>query len=1121
MLKTLSMKNFCRSWCLFLFTMIFSVSLFAQNEKITLDIKSSPARAILKEIEKQCTFTFVFSGSTINSGKITSLKVSNERLEDVLKNLCKEINCEFSFVGKQIILAPLKERKESTPQQNVVKNQTATEIKGKITDDKDMPLPGAYIKVKDSNVAVVSDNNGNYQIKYGGGEITLVVSYIGFQTQEMKVRNQSVANITLFPEENQLEDAVVIGYGSVKKKDLTGSVVRITEKSIENTSFTDIGRIIQGQVSGMEIISGNGRPGDQVKIRIRGETSLQGESSPLIVIDEIPMPDDYDINLINPNDIQSIDVLKGASAAAIYGSKGSAGVILITTKRGKEDSFEVFYNGNVSTDQYIQKIKGLTAEDYKQLVASSILYNYEYQKQINPNVNKDIRTATEWGVVAVSNYFGNADTDWTDVLTRTPINTNNTVGIRGGTKTASYYASFGLTKNTGKIIGNENKRITGNFKLDLRPSKFLDIGFRVNGTNTNTLTALSMSQVYQMRPDIPAYDEAGNYYRFWSTGHNRYLDNPVQMAKEAPTKKREFRYNIDGYARINFSKNLRYQFTYSFAESRYESSNYQGSYTYAGSGGYYRGVNGILDVNNGYTTQETYDNSLNYTKDFKNQELAFMVGSSFNRDTDGYVSQNYQNFPDDYIQNAIYNATKWNYSNGSDDASAYYSFYSRLNYKYKEKYIVTGTVRRDASSKFAPAYRAGTFPSFAVAWVMSEEKFLKSNSIELTFLKLRAGWGVTGNNRIGRYSWRTMFDTSNYFDLPGSIPISIGNNLIKWEETRQIDIALDYGFWKNRITGTLGVYNKITDGLLFGFTLPLSAGVTSVNTNMAKIENKGIEFDIRAQLLEDTKWGLNVGFNISANRGKVLDMDKEIVGSAFGGTSLGSTVLKIGEPVGLIYGYRIAGIMSDPKEALLISQKEVGNYAGYGRYYYKDLNEDGKIDALYDREVIGKTQPDFYGGFNIDFRYKRLTARMMGKFSYGAQKHWSGMADQFHSNLYNPSNTLEYALYGWTPSYPNTNLQRFGAGWEKGVADNYIFDASYLKITDLTIGYDLPSNFVTKMGLSSVNIYGAVNNVITFTSYPGTNVEASTTATISGGAQDYTVYPLSRTFTLGLKFMFR
>ncbi|MCU0379148.1 MAG: TonB-dependent receptor [Bacteroidales bacterium] len=1119
----------------FVLTFLFAINLSAMvaGQSVSIDIKKGSLKDCLNEIEKQTGLGFLYSSSDVNLTSDFKVKLDNVSVNEALETILAGTKLQYEIDNKVILI---KNKEIELVPLNLIDSlagelQQRFKVSGIIKDETGQPMFGVTIIEKGTVNGTSTDAEGKYTIQVADANAKLNFSFLGYFSEEKAVNGQSSIDLIMREAVNEIEEAVVIGYGSAKKKDLTGSVVRISSEVLENTGFTSTGQILQGQVSGMEVLGGNGRPGDQVRIRIRGESSLQGDASPLIVIDEVPMPDSYDLNLLNPNDIQSIDVLKGASAAAIYGSKGSSGVLLITTRQGKQGGFEIFYNGNVSSQAYSTKIQGLSTEDYKEMVTRGVMYNYQYAKYATPKANLDIRTTSNFTGVAVPGYFGEAETDWTDYLTQTPINTNHMLGIRGGSKEASYYASFGYTKDKGKIIGNESQRMTANLKMDLRPTRYFEMGFNVSAASYPVRRSLfggdwgagdGMLLVYKARPDVPAYDESGDYFRFWSTGHNRYLDNPLQMANEAPAITKNFNYNINGYGRILFTKDLRYQLTFSYAASQYEGSLYYGSYTYTGSGGYYRGVDGELHTNSGYSNQLNLDNVIYYTKTTGRHDISLMAGATFNQDKDGNLNQIYQNFPDDYIQNTVYNATKWVSSSGSDDASAFYSLYGRANYKFGDRYLVTGTIRRDASSKFAPQYRAGWFPSVAVAWVLSEESFLKDNGFGLSFLKLRTGWGVTGNNRIGRYSWRTMFGGSEYFGQAGTIPVSIGNDEVRWEETSQIDIATDFGFFKNRLMGTFGYYYKFTDGLLFGYSLSPSAGLTSVNQNIGQIENQGLEFEMKAQIIENSDWSLFLGFNIAGNRGKVLNLDKDIAGDAYGNAvSSGATsVLKVGEPLGLIYGYRIAGVYQTAQQAYETSIAQSGNYAQLGRYYYKDLNEDGKIDALYDREVIGKTEPDFFGGLYVDARYKKLTLRVAGKFSVGAQKHWTGLQDQFHANLSNPANVLEYALWSWTPNNPTTIFQRFGAGWEKGVADNYLFDASYFKLTDITLGYDLPEAWVKKIGLSTVNFYGSVNNIFTLTTYPGTNVEAYSSG-IAGAAQDFSIYPLTRTFTLGVKIMMR
>jgi TonB-dependent starch-binding outer membrane protein SusC len=1111
----------------FLIVLLFfnlTVSASVLGQKVSLVVEDASLKDCLNIIEKQVDLGFFFNTRTAKQVKGIHVNMENAPLELVLDRILENTGLRYEIDNTVILIIKMNEPPVipalpgNKPSELVI--QQKIRVTGKVTDENQEPLIGATIFEKGTTNGVVTDNDGAFSIDVENRQSVLVISFVGYEAQELSVGNNISFRINLTPIMNLLDEAVVVGYGTRKMKDLTGSVVRINARAIETSSFTDMGRILQGQVAGMEVIAGDGRPGDQVRIRIRGESSLQGDASPLIVIDDIPMPDNYDINLINPSDIENIDILKGASAAAIYGSKGAAGVVMITTKQGRLGGFEVFYNGRVSTQVYFSDMTGLNADEFKQLIATQVVNAHLNSWATNPIANRDIRTSSNWDRVARPGYFGDADTDWVDAMTQQPMNTDHTIGIRGGSRQASYYSSFGYTETKGLIIGNESRRLTVNLNMDLRPNKWLEMGFRMNAASNPVRRSLQggdwgvsdMLQVFSMRPDIPVYNDDGSYHRFYSTGHRRYLDNPVQMAREAPQLSTNLTFSANGYSRIVFTENLRYQLTYSYSQTQGESKLFYGSYTYSGSGGYYRGVDGLLNISRSYSDQTNIDNALYYTKTTANHDISLMAGTTFNQDHAGSLRQQYQDFPDDYIQNTIYNAAKWNNSSGSDDASAYFSVYGRANYKFMDRYLVTGTLRRDASSKFAPAYRNTIFPSLALAWILSEENFLIAQPLSLSFLKLRIGWGVTGNDRIGRYAWRALFSSTDYFDQPGTIPSTVGNEQIRWEETTMLDIGIDFGFWQNRIFGTLGWYAKDTDGMLFGYQLAPSAGLRSTNMNIAQILNKGIEYDIRAQIIETRDLSLSLSFNVASNRGKVQGLNQEMVANTSGGSIASGTtsILKEGEPIGLIYGYRYDGI-----------HKELDGTYAWGRIKYKDLNGDGVLNAD-DREIIGKTQPDFFGGFRTDFRYKRVTARLTGKYSYGAQKHWTGIQDRFHSNLVNPQSQMYYAFYAWTPDNPDSPFQRYGSGWESSrFSDNLLFDASFLQFSDLNIGYDLPDKWVNRIGLSTANVYASANNLLTLTRYPGTNVESFSTSSIEGTAQDRSVYPLSRTFTLGLRFMIR
>lgn len=1105
---------------LFICSLQVSAGLHAQMSKVTLQVEQVSFETVMKMIESSTEYTFLYRNEQVASVPVITLEAKEVEVEKVLDQCLRGTNLTYQLVKQTIVIVP----KEDT---SLPVQQQRKTLQGKVLDEQGLPLPGAALVIRGSSLGTVTDANGEFKLEYTGDNIVLIVTFIGYKRQEVAVENRTEITVRMEEDTAELDDIVVVGYGTAKKKDITGSVVRISEKLIERSSYTDLGKMLQGQVAGMEIMQGTGRPGDRIRIRIRGESTLQGDASPLIVIDDVPMPEDYDINMINPNDVQNIDVLKGASAAAIYGSKGSAGVLLISTKQGRDGTPEVSYVGNVAFKNFETPVKTLNGNQFRELIHESVLYNFRYAQISNPAANYDLRAHSDYKLVVVPGYFEDANTDWMDVLSRNPINTNHTLGLRGGNKSASYYTSLGYTSDRGRIIGTDWTRITLNSSLDIRATSFLEMGLRITGSKQKIKNSLEtngwdsdypgLAFAASARPDLPVYDENGDYYRYYSTGHTRYLNNPLQLAEMAPKKMNRLNYMLSAYARVLFTPDLRYQLTYSWSEGRSDSRMFWGTYTYNGSGGYYNDAKGILQVSEGYDKQANVDNVLYYTKTLEQHDISAMIGTTFNQEMAGSLSQEYSDFPDDYIQNAVYSAARLTSNSGSDDKSAYFSVYGRVNYKYKDRYLLTATLRRDASSKFSPKNRAGWFPSLAAGWILSEEAFLKENKLGISFLKIRGGWGITGDNRIGRYTWRTRFTSADYFDKPGSVPMSVGNDEVKWEQAEQIDLALEYGFWQNRIRGTLGYYTKNTKGLLYAYSMPPSAGITSVTLNMAKIHNQGVEFDINAQLIEQNDITLALGFNISKNKGKVLNLDRDITSSATGSLNLGTTVLKEGEPLGLFYGYKCLGIVKDQQMSDALYEK-YGYRFQVGRYAY-DMYADETGDQ---RVVLGKTVPDYYGGFSVDFRYKQITFRAAGKYSVGAKKHWTGMMDQYHANLYNPANVLSMALNRWTPDNPNAAGQRFGSGWESYyVSDNYLFDASFLKLTDITIGYDLPFEWLRKLRISNLHVYGAVNNVFTLTKYPGTNVESYDSNPIIGSAQDYSIYPLERTFTFGVKIMFR
>lgn len=1006
-------------------------------------------------------------------------------------------------------------------------------IRGIVKDKEGTPLPGVTILIKGSTVGVSTDVKGEYVMNVEKRDsLVLSFSFVGMKTKEVKWNGQQTLNVVLEEEVSKVEEVVVIGYGTTTKKDLTGSVASFDSRIIEESTATSVAHMMQGQIPGLSILAGDGAPGSPARLEIRGVPSLSGATSPLIVVDNVPMTSDFDINELNPDDIQSIDILKGASSAAIYGSRAAAGVIMIMTKGGRRDQKPVInYSYDYSITSLVSDVNTLTTDEFKMLVMEAVRNGAKAEGY------DDITKYSKYATFAASDFFGEANTPWMKYIMRDGSKQQHKVSIRGGGSSFGYNASLGYTDELGQVKGTNYERYTYDIGFNADINKWIRATVKVSGTLSDRLSNnAGLFTAAKARPDIKAYNDDGSLYlhSYLYSGRTYYVVNPIIEMEENTTESEDHNVRLTGNLEFRILPELNLITQYTYQTRKGERYAYQSSRTQAGSG-YWGDQKGYGRKTHSKTDSKELEIRLSYMKDFgENHKLTAMLASNYNDEEQEYYTLSMTDFPDDYVQNAIWqgaNPYKYGAVNGSASGSVLLSFVGRIEYKFMDRYLVTGTIRSDGSSKFSPKYRWGTFPSFAAAWIISEENFLK-DSQWLSFLKIRAGWGKTGNGWVGEYGWRTLYSSTDYQNMPATIPSQIGNNELKWESTKQYDLGLDFGFLKNqRIRGSLGFYKKTTKGLLYPFTMALSTGMGSTSVNFANIENKGVEFDISATIIQNKDWNWSFGFNIGKNKNKITGLDAEYI-SAPGQTYLSNTVIREGESLGLIYGFETDGVFRSQAE---IDYYESLNpdYQYQEQYSYRktipgdlkfvDQDGDGRVNKVYgnheDKIVLGCSRPDFEGGFNTRLSWKGLTLSVQGTFSYGAQKAWTAEANQFCFASTGTANVLDVALKRWTPENPDSNYPCVRLDfYNNDFTDFSVYNASYLKIQNINLEYRFPKYIVDKTKIfGNISVFASANNVCTFTSYPGPSPESWSSDAIRGASVDTEAYPKTRTFNFGVK----
>lgn len=1105
MLKTLSMKKIIRNWFLLAFVMILSTGLFAQNEKITLNIKAKPAKTILKEIEKQCTFTFIFSGSTINSGKITSLNVSNERLEDVLKLICKEINCEYSFAGKQIILAPANEVKDNSGAVKESRTANPLEIKGKVLDEKQLPLAGAVVMADGNNrIYAVADSRGEFSIKVPQGTVYLSVNIMGYDPQRViLIKGKSEYVISLIPKAVDLSEVVVVGYGTTTVRDLTGSIASINSKDIANRNVIDATSLMQNMAAGVQVSQSTGKPGEAVRVRVRGATSLTGSNEPLYVIDGVPMDDKSPLNGISPVDIETIDILKDASAAAIYGSRAANGVVIVTTRRGRLDqkaSFSFNYSG--STDVQIENFRLLEGDEFRSFVTDIA----QKTLLVNPSNSTAISLLNP-----TSGALRTASTNWFNEVKQPAARHNFDLSASGGTKTNNYFISASVMDQMGMVKGDELRRYNARVNFDVNITPKLKIGTRNSASYSKSeASGTSMFTAQGFRPDLPVYDENGGYF---------YLNsfNPVANLNKINSTD-SYRFNGMIYGELEIIKDLilksslagtvDFGYNYSFTPSYLNTSK-----------------DAFASERNSRYSKTVFDNTLSYKKEINDRNyFDAMVGISFENSASisSYLAKS--KFALDEIYTNVSSGTNFSSASSTATGRGLQSSFVRANYRFDDKYLATFSARYDGSSMFGVNNRFGFFPSAAIAWRINKESFLKDIK-EINDLKVKISAGKTGVQNMSEYANRNLYSSGEYMDIPGIYHSQLSNDDITWERSTQYDASVDFALFDYRLSGSFGVYRKDTEDLIWSYAFPSTMAVGSIYMNVGAVRNLGVELSVKGVAIDKNDLKLELSINIASNKNRVTSLVPQgaVVNSS--GTTVqgsGNEVLAVGYPMGSFFGYEYNRIIKDIATITelnnLAKAKGLTYYDGNALYpghlEYRDMNDDGTITVT-DRTIIGSPDPDLFGGMTASLTWKRFNLFANFGYQLGGSKIYGKAFQNLPNQL---TGLVDFNLYNrWSPENPDAVIPASYIG--EGVARLNrlaIFDASYFRLQDFRVTYDIPK-------INNVNIQGQVyisaTNLFTITSYPG--VDPATVNTFGNYGGNYeSSYPGLRTFSFGLKLNF-
>lgn len=996
-----------------------------------------------------------------------------------------------------------------------------------ISQDDNTPIPGVNIIVKGTTNGTVTDVNGSYTISTDEGA-TLVFSSIGYTSQEVVVSGQSEVNISLAADTKYLSEVVVIGYGSQRKRDITSAVSNVNMEDIGNVPATNVTRLIQGQAPGVVVRQRDGTPGGQFEVRVRGIGSIGAGSDPLYVIDGFPVGNSVGQNL-NPNDIESISILKDAASTAIYGARGSNGVVLITTKQAKEGKTSV----NFSVDYGIQnipesrRVKVLNGVEFAQFKKEVFTDRYIYDNGVAPT---DDQIPIGFRYPEQTQY----STDWYDeILLNNAPYTDYNMSVSSGGGSMKSVLSLGYFDENGTIINTDYDRFSARANLGGEINKFLSIGFNINGsysrgnrTNTNGRNSITGSTLI-MDPREPVYNEDGTLRPYIGGKDGVFgYPNPVFLLKNVINKRNEADLLSNVFLEFSILKNLKFRTAVNgklnYVTGKFFQPSTIGNLLGSGTSGAPPKIAVGSDGNEQLYNIST-DQLLTYAPELgPDHVFDALVGYTAQEEKVTGVSGSGNTYPDDlvpYLGAAIIRS-----SNSYEYSWTLLAYLARANYSFKDKYLLSASFRREGSSRFGEKNKWGNFPAASVGWRLTEESFMPSPAW-LTDLKIRASWGMTGNNDIGNYSHLSFMNTSNYIlgnaIASGKVVSSFANSALGWEKSDQLDIGMDLALFDNKLVITAELYKKITNDMLLPISIPAVSGFTTSLANIGKVENKGLELAADYKLsIGDLNFRSSA--NIAFNRSKILAIKGANDAIWYGGFYGGYNVQKVGRPIGMIYGYRKLGIFNTQEE-IDAWPKQDGVIPGGMKFWDADGNGEITYDTK-DMVEIGNPNPAFTWAWTLAADYKRFDFNIlfMGAHDYDMYRNIEAST----MNMDGVFNVLDKAKDRWrSPENPgsNPNHKNSQGGtnyfkWSRESSERYVYDASHVWVKNVTFGYNLPK--LTSV-LSDARIFINISNLYLFTKYPGNNPDASVRQNNDVELNnDDESYPVPRIFAAGLRLNF-
>ncbi len=1115
------------------FTLAFTDDLSAQKVQSVKDVnlevefQNEMVKDAFLLLEEKTDFVFVYDKTDNFLKRKVILERQNLSVEKILLEISKQTKLSFRQVNNSISVRKITNSEDS---QIEVVLQIRT-VKGKVTAGDGEGLPGVNVIEKGTTNGTITDVEGSYSLDVDPSAI-LVFSSVGFLTKEIPVGNKSIIDVSLDQNVQQLDELVVVGYGTVEKGNITGSVGSVKmDQELRDRPIVDFGEALHGKIPGVQVLRSSGKPGSSSTIQVRGINSISAAADPLIVVDGIPLPN-YDLNMINANDIASIEVLKDAASAAIYGSRGGNGVILVTTKTGTSGKPKINVNFTSSIQKEISRISVMDGPQYAR-AAIDAAQNAWIDAGGDPSAPNTLGARGDliytWPT-ALENPENLPNTDWQDLIFRNAPMNEVDFNITGGTDAINYFFSAGFIDQIGVVINQDYNKYTINTKVDAKLNDWVTIGGGLNlvyDRGDNPAENI-VGRAVQYPQIFPIYGENGYLGEASNTpgleGYNNILfraraGHPYYSINDQLIEKRINTLG-SGFAKFNIIEGLEFRTNLSFYLRNTNSSEYQARDHLMGPSFYTEGRMSVDQIDN---LNYNFQNTLDYKKKINGHQFSALLGMEYNFNNFYRVYTEKRGFENDLIQYLSAGQVPFEISDWANE-SALISYFSRLNYNYKGKYLLSLSFRRDGSSRFGPDKKWGSFPSVSAGWIVSDEPWLAGSSL-LSNLKIRASYGLTGNNNFADYRWigsmaqelvafGNNLQTSYY-------PSGITNPDLAWERTRQFNVGINVGFFGNRLMLTGDYYRSRSADLLLDVPVPYLTGFNSVFQNIGELENRGVELNITSRNLTGAlQWSTQ--FNISRNRNEIIALGPDDAPMYYNVSGGMVGINQIGSPVFNFFGYNYIGVYMNQEEVDADPASYPTATPGDGRY--EDVNNDGVLNSD-DRVIIGNQMPDFIWGLTNTFEFKNFDLSILFQGVHGNEVYDLNIRRQkFYHGGRNYSDKL---VNRWkSPEDPGDGyhykLTIDTDGYERTASSYWIADGSYIRLKSLTLGYSVPENVLERINLTSLRLFFNGLNLFTFTDADVFDVEnfRGEPTTIERRGVNDPGFPTAKVFSLGLNVGF-